>query len=124
MVMQSLSRPEHEASLPELLARRARGASDGRLALDVAGGVLGAVAAGLWQPPGWPTLVSAGCCFAAFGLWGIADRVLGERRASGDTAGIATALRVVRASAAATGVLAALGLLLTALGLALGTWIS
>jgi hypothetical protein len=45
--MNSVSRSG--ASLPELLAARARGASDGRLVLDVVGGLLAAGAALLWR---------------------------------------------------------------------------
>lgn len=66
----------HDASLAEVLASRARSASDVRLALDVFGGVSAASAALLWRPFGWFYILSAATCFAAFGVWGIADREL------------------------------------------------
>jgi hypothetical protein len=110
------------ASLPELLAARARAASDGRLVLDVVGGLLVAGAALLWRPAGWILLLSAALCFAAFGAWGIADRELGERTT---TIGMSTrALRLLRLLAVAIGGTAAVTLLLAALGVVLGPLIS
>jgi hypothetical protein len=122
-----------EIGLAALLARRARDASDGRLVLDVIGGVLAAAAALVWRPPAWPVFLSAACCFAAFGAWGIADRVLGERgeRAErdepggrGDSNRLLRLLRIARVAAAVVGTVAALALLFSLLALALGTWIS
>jgi len=111
-----------QRTLPALLADRARRASDARLALDVAGGILAATAA-LWiRPPGWAVLVAAALCFVAFGAWGIADRALRERPTEAETSN--RALRGARATAAVIGTLAALALALLLFTLALGTWIS
>jgi hypothetical protein len=112
-----------QRTLPALLAQRARRASDARLALNVAGGVL-ATAAALWlRPPGWALLVAAATCFAAFGAWGIADRAIGERPDDDDGSSL-RALRAARGGAAVIGALAALALGLLVFTLALGTWIS
>lgn len=108
-------------TLAQLLSARARGASDLRLAIDVAAGVVIAFAVTVWQPPAWPVLLSAGLCFATFGAWGITDRELRER---GEGAPGARWLRVCRRTAALLGVLAGVALLLGVLALALGTWIS
>jgi hypothetical protein len=107
------------ASLPELLAARARGASDGRLVLDVAGGLLVGAIALFWRPPAWVLIVSAALCFAAFGAWGIADRELHDR----PEAAVMTSrrlLRVLRAVAVIVGTLATVTLLVAALGVLLG----
>jgi len=123
MVNSSL-RPD--ARLPELLAARARGASDGRLALDLAGGLVAAAVALAWRPSGWLVLLSAALCFAAFGAWGIADREARERpRASGRSLiSLISLLRGVRALAAVVGAMAVVTLLFATLALALGTWTS
>ena len=120
---QSSNGPESTGhpTLAELLSTRARGASDLRLAIDVALGVVIAVAVAIWRPPAWPVLLAAGSCFAAFGAWGITDRELRER---GQTAPNAGWLRAGRLAAALLGVVAGVTLLLGVLGLALGTWIS
>ena len=129
----SASRPD--ASLPELLAARARGASDGRLALDLAGGLVAAAVALAWRPSGWLVLLSTALCFAAFGAWGIADREARERpdrSESPDTRGrspvspvaLVSILRGARTLAAVVGAVAVATLLFATLALALGTWIS
>jgi hypothetical protein len=112
---------QHGLTLPALLARRARGASDGRLALDAAVGLIAGALALVLRPPAWPVLVSAAACFLAFGVWGISDRAVrespvGTRRLP--------ALRALRAGAVIFGVLSALALAATGMGLMLGTWIS
>jgi hypothetical protein len=112
-----------DARLPELLAARARSASDGRLALDLAGGLVAAGAALAWRPSGWLVLLSAALCFAAFGAWGIADREARERP-PGSRGLLISLLRGVRALAALVGAAAAVTLLFATLALALGTWIS
>jgi hypothetical protein len=115
--------PRTDAGLPELLAARARNASDVRLALDVAGGLLAAAVLLVWRPPAWPVSLSAALCFAAFGAWGIAERELHDERldAGGRDARV---LRALRSLATAVGTLAAFVLFFGALGLALGTIIS
>jgi len=112
-----------DLGLPEFLALRARHASDGRLALDAAGGLFGVAASALLRPPGWVVLSAAGLCFVAFGGWGIADRELSERRATIGRVG-ASLLLVARAIAAALGALAGVLLIFAAVAFTLGAWIS
>jgi hypothetical protein len=107
-------------TLPQFLARRARGASDRRLAIDAGAGIVLGVSAVIFRPPLWILIVCAALCFAAFGAWGILDRELadasdGRRR---------LLLRGARGAAVFAGVLAGLGFFLAAFGYALGTWIS
>jgi len=112
---------EVDARLDVLLATRARAASDGRLVVDVIIGAAAMTAALVWRPFAWVALLSAGCCFAAFGAWGITDRILHERR---DPDRWTPVLRLGRGAAAIIGGLAGLSLILSACALALGTWIS
>lgn len=105
-----------EQSLPEFLAQRARAASDSRLVLDASLGVAVAALAVLFRPRGWLVLLGAGLCFAAYGAWGIADRELRDHPAPW--------LRALRSTSVVVGGLAALLVILTVLGGALGTWIS
>ena len=115
--------PAHESdlTLKTVLARRARQASDGRLALDVAGGLIVGVLAVTFRPPLWPVLASASATFMAFGVWGISDRTMADGDAS---AGSVPALRALRAGAAAFGVASAVAFVITALVVMLGRWIS
>lgn len=108
-------------SLTALLVARARGASDTRLVLDAALGLVAIAALAVWRPPVWPLGIAAAACFTSFGLWGIADRTLGELPAEAPRA---RAIRVLRAGAAVLGAAAGVALGLGLLGLALGTWIS
>ena len=110
-----------DASLPQVLADRARTASDGRLALDVAIGIVVAAAAVMFRPPGWVLLASAAGCFAAFGGWGIADRELAARSTSTSRPRV---LQIVRILSAMIGSVCAVMLLGGVLFTALGTWIS
>ncbi len=105
-----------EQSLSEFLAQRARAASDSRLVLDASLGLTVAALAVLFRPKGWLLLLGAGLCFAAYGGWGIADRELRDHPKRW--------LRAARGAAAVVGAIAALLLILTVLGAALGTWIS
>lgn len=111
-----------EQGLTEFLSDRAHRASDTRLALDVALGVVGAVVAIVRRPWAWPVLLGAALCFLAFGAWAIADRELAERRS--DHGALARTLRGVRVISAAVGALAGAEMLLAVLGMALGTIIS
>ncbi len=110
-------------SLPQFLAQRARNASDGRLALDAAGGLIAVAATVVVEPPFNILLAAVGTCFVAFGLWGITDRELGERRASIGTIGAAL-LVTARATAAFIGVIGGFALIFGSLAITLGTWIS
>ena len=111
-----------EQGLGEFLADRAHHASDTRLAIDVAIGVVGAVVAIAVRPWAWPALLGASLCFAPFGGWAIADRELADR--SSDHGPAVRALRFVRGVSVAVGALAAALMLLAMLGIALGTIIS
>jgi len=115
--------PRPDAGLPEFLAARARHASDTLLALDATIGFLVALVALLLRFPGWYIALSISCCFFAFGLWGIADRELGEGAASGSQT-MRRLLKGVQAIAAILGALAVATLLMSLLGLALGRIIS
>jgi hypothetical protein len=109
-------------SLPELLRARARGSSDLRLAFDAGGGLLVAAAMIAFRPPVWSLVLPAALCFAGYGVWAILDRELDEpTQRSFLHLGV---LRAGRTAAALVGALAALALGLSALFLALGTWIS
>ncbi|HET6680850.1 MAG TPA: hypothetical protein VFG84_06585 [Gemmatimonadaceae bacterium] len=112
-----------DTSLRELLADRARRASDARLALDVGVGLLVSVAAIIWRPGPWHLLLAAALCFVSFGAWGIADREL-HGRPDGDPSLSRHVLSALRLLAAVIGASAALLLAFGALALALGTWIS
>ncbi|MFI5233903.1 MAG: hypothetical protein ACHQSE_15520 [Gemmatimonadales bacterium] len=110
-------------SLAAVLSSRARAASDGRLILDIAVGLLVALAVTIWHPRGWIVPLNIGIAFAAFGAWGLADRELAERVGDpGDR--LVRGLRVLRVLAAVVGGLAATVACFALLGLALGNWIS
>jgi hypothetical protein len=115
--------PRPDASLPELLAARARHASDGRLALDATGGFIFVLLAALWRGPGWHLILSIAACFLAFGVWGIADRELGERSGSASRSALQL-LRGARVIAIVVGALAFATLMVSALAIALGRMIS
>ena len=109
-----------EVTLAGVLVRRARQASDGRLVIDAAGGLVVAALALAFRPPAWWVLLSAAVSLLAFGAWGISDRAARE---SGSPRSI-RALKAFRAAAAALGVLGAVALGATTMALMLGTWIS
>jgi hypothetical protein len=117
----SVMRPD--ASLTEVLAERARGASDGRLVLDVVGGLLLALVFIFWRPKAWPLPVAVGLVFLSFGVWGITDREIAERLTS-SVDRMVPVLRAGRAAAVVVGALALFVALFTVLSVALGTWVS
>ncbi len=121
-----MSERRADPGLMEFLSNRARHASDTRLALDAAGGVVIALAAVLWRPAGWALVVGLALCFAAYGGWGMADRELGERKAAGapTSASSVRVVRTLRVLAAIIGFAAGLAVLFRLFALALGTWIS
>jgi hypothetical protein len=128
-MVDAAARPD--IGLPELLAERARAASARRLGLDLGLGGAVALAAVVWRPTAWQTLLCAALCFAAYGAWGMADRRL---RAGRDADPLALALhgpradlpvwRAVRGASALVGTLAAAGLVLSTMFGILGRWIS
>ena len=114
--------PRPDASLPEFLAARARHATDTRLTVDALAGLLLAAAVAYWNGPGATFLASIGLCFFAYGVWGIADRELGERPTAAPR--LRGTLTVLRASAAALGFAAAAYVVVLALARILGVMIS
>lgn len=92
-------------SLPELLARRARHASDRRLAIDAAAGVLAAAVFAVLRPPLWLPLVALALALAAFGAWGILDRETADATSSGRNT---RPIRLARGVVGVAGALAAL----------------
>jgi hypothetical protein len=112
-----------DATLIEFLAARARAASDGRLVLDVLGGTVAALGLSVWRPVGWIGLASLALALAAFGLWGIIDRELRDRAASGPPV-VVRLLAIARAVVVALGFCCVIGPLFLGLGVVLGTWIS
>jgi hypothetical protein len=112
-----------DASLPEALAARARSRSDGRLVLDVLGGVSVASALWIWRPAVWLIPCCVAICLASFGIWGIADRELRERTNTPRSA-VVRLLSVARVLVGTIGALAALAALYAGLAATLGTWIS
>lgn len=116
--------PDAGESLPEFLAARARRASDARLALDVAAGVLAAALAAWLKPRGWILLCAGAACVLAYGAWGISDRELRERDSVRSASRAKPVLRVSRAAAVVLGTIAALLLIFGAAGALIGTIIS
>lgn len=114
--------PRPDASLPEFLAARARHATDARLAIDALVGILIAAGVAYWNGPGAPFLTSLGVCLFAYGVWGIADRELGERLNAAPR--VRTPLRAARALSAVLGFAAAAYVMVLALAKALGVMIS
>ena len=101
------------------LAARARGTSDGALAIDTAIGCAYLAALIAWHPSWWQFAV-APVSIAAFGLWGIADREL----AATTPPSRRRMLLGARATAAALGTLAVLLSAFRILGALVGTVIS
>jgi hypothetical protein len=91
-------------SLPELLADRARHASDRRLVLDAAVGLIAAASVAVLRPPLWIPFAALSLCIGAFGIWGILDRELGDLAAGGPQP---RALRLARGTVAIVGGVAA-----------------
>lgn len=109
-----------EVTLAGVLVRRARQASDGRLVIDAAGGLVVTALAIAFRPPGWAVLLSAAVSLMAFGMWGISDRAAQES----ERPRLIRALKAFRAVAAALGALGGVALAATTMALMLGTWIS
>ena len=107
-------------SLGQFLRARARGSSDGRLALDVVLGILLTTCALLLRPWFWRPLLSAAVVLAAFGAWGMLDRELAERDATMRPG--RRLLLGARAVASTVGWLAFIVFVVSALALAIGEW--
>ena len=108
-------------SLAEVLAHRARQASDLRLVVDAAVGFVVAVLVAILRPPLWLPLAALAFALGAFGAWGILDRE------STDLVSVSRRRRAIVASRAIVGTLGALAAVLGGVSLffgLLGTWIS
>jgi hypothetical protein len=106
-------------SLPELLAHRARQASDRRLAVDVALGLIVAAAVAILRPPLWLPFTALGICLVAFGAWGILDREVIEAGEGGRRA-MSVGRNIVALVGGAAAVLFGVSLFFSLLG----SWIS
>jgi len=115
--------PRSDASLFDILAARARAASDGRLVVDVVGGILVVIPTALVRFTLWPIVIGLGVCLMSYGLWGISDREL-QDRATNPRSRVAVALTAARAICVAIGCVAALVVAVGGLRVFLGTWIS
>ena len=113
----------HDSSLGDALLARAQRASMRRLKLDVCGGLLTFSAAAAWKPTGWMILACAALCFATFGAWGLAERLLNSPGRVSNHA-LTASLMILRTLAIAVGAAAFLLLLFGGLEIAMGTWIS
>lgn len=108
-------------TLAGVLAGRARQASDGRLVLDAASGLVVGALAIAFRPPAWPVVLSAAVSILAFGTWGISDRALRDTDAGSRGAQV---LRLLCIAMATLGALGAVMLAATTMAFMLGTWIS
>lgn len=108
-------------SLPELLAQRARKASDRRLVLDAAIGFVVAATVSVLRPPLWVPLAALAFSLGAFGVWGILDREASDGAPRATQARLLTGARTI--AAVAGGVSAALFGVSLFFAL-LGPWIS
>ena len=119
MMVLSALRPD--ASLPEFLAHRARVASVRRLQIDLLVGIV--VGAGeLWlRNFGWMPVAAVALCLVCYAVWGLLDRLRQREQTKPNVLGVVDALCAL---AAAAGIVAAAGVLLSIWALALGTWIS
>ena len=108
-------------SLPDMLAQRARQASDRRLVLDAAGGLIAAASVAVLRPPLWIPMAALAFCLGAFGAWGILDREAVDAAQAGNRARmLAWARGLVGALGGASAVLFGVSLFFSLLG----QWIS
>ena len=117
--------PMHQSADDETLAAiisaRARRTSDGQLAMAVAVGLAGVFAIGILRP-GWWRLALPLTTLAAFGAWGIADRVAMERRATPGSRGSLRMFDAIRWTAVIVGTLSLVVFVLALTATAIGTW--
>lgn len=112
----------NESSLAAFLADSARDASDTSLVAAFTIGFNVALTAVVWRGPGWLLLASAAASIFAFGLWGIADRELGD--GSPRSVRAERGLRFARVMAGIIGGASFATFFLVFLGFALGRLIS
>lgn len=108
-------------SLPDLLVQRARTASDKRLVVDAAVGLVASASVAVLRPPLWVPLAALAFCLGAFGVWGILDR---ETADSSHGSGRTRLLVGARAFTAALGGTAAAIFGVSLFFALLGQWIS
>ena len=106
-------------SLPDVLAQRARNASDRRLVADAAVGLIVATAVAVLRPPLWIPLAALAFCLGAFGIWGILDRETDDATQSGKRS---QALRMARVVTATLGGMAAVVFGFSLFSSMLGYW--
>ena len=109
-------------TLPDLLVERARNASDKRLVVDAAVGLVGAATVTVLRPPLWIPLASLAFCLGAFGVWGILDRESADASRGGRSS--SRPLSGARAVTAALGGIAAAIFGVSLFFALLGQWIS
>ena len=109
-------------SLAEILRRSVRAAPDVELVLALAVGSAACATMFAVRPWGWRTLASAGVALAAIGAWGMLDREVVERAASGRSADSLRALRALRALVGIAGWMALAALVFSIAAVAIGTW--
>ena len=89
-------------TLPDLLAQRARNASDKRLVIDAAVGLVGAATVAVLRPPLWIPLASLAFCLGAFGVWGILDRETADASHGGRHSRFLSGARAITAALGGT----------------------
>jgi hypothetical protein len=124
----STTLPPSHPTLYALVAHAARRCSDGQLVACTALGLIGSLATAFPRPR-WVVLLSALAALAAFGAWGVLDRMRTELAAGSHTPARLSwfpqhLVRILLPAVAALGTLAALATLFGITGLCLGTWIS
>jgi hypothetical protein len=107
-------------SLPELLAHRARNASDQRLVIDAAAGLVVAAIVVALRPPLWVPLAALAFALGAFGTWGILDREATDASPGGRQRLFSAARGAVALLGAAAAAVSAVSLFFAVLG----QWIS
>ena len=117
-----LAEPEQEETLGEILAERARRASDSILAGHAIAATFAVVAIAAWRGPLWDARLSIAIGFLAFGIWGIADRDLRSNKPLSH--GMRLTLRSARLVSAICGFSALAYLMMSLLGRTLGRIIS
>lgn len=113
------------ATIFTVLADRARLATDGRLVAYAGAGILG-IGVVLIVHPAWWLLILPCLAFSAFGIWGIADRIVAERAAewgaSAERHMRIMVLHGVKRGAVVIGTLAGIGTFLAGVRLVVGSW--
>jgi hypothetical protein len=110
-----------DRGLAGFLDARARNASDGRIAIDIAVGSAAVIVAAGLRPEWWPVLAAAGLTLASFGCWAITGRAL---EAGSPSKRARLALEFAHKVLAVVGIAAAIGTGFLVWTMLMGTWIS